>query len=273
VEADSGGHTDAGNPYTLMPAITRLRDERMAAHRYATRIRVGAAGGLGSPESVAAAFVLGADFVVTGSVNQCTVEAGTSDAVKDLLAGIDVQDTTYAPAGDMFELGARVQVVRKGTLFAARANKLYQLYRQLDALDDIDAATRRTVEERYFRRSFDEVWAETEGYLRKHRPEELDLVARSPKAKMARVFRWYFTHSNRVALAGTPDAAVNYQIHCGPALGAFNRVVAGTALADWRLRHPDGIADLLMTGAAAYLDGVARRWTGCQLSTVGRTEG
>ncbi|GAA0938240.1 ACP S-malonyltransferase [Virgisporangium aurantiacum] len=268
VEADSGGHTDAGNPYTLMPAITRLRDERMATHRYPTRIRVGAAGGLGSPESVAAAFVLGADFVVTGSVNQCTVEAGTSDAVKDLLAGIDVQDTAYAPAGDMFELGARVQVVRKGTLFAARANKLYQLYRQLDGLDDIDAATRRTIEERYFRRSFDEVWTETERYLRKHRPHEMDLVARSPKAKMARVFRWYFTHSNRVALAGTPDAAVNYQVHCGPALGAFNRVVAGTALADWRSRHPDDIAELLMTGAAAYLDGVAR-----QLSTVGRTEG
>lgn len=261
VEADSGGHTDAGNPYALMPSMTRLRDERMAAHRYPTRIRIGAAGGLGSPESVAAAFVLGADFVVTGSVNQCTVEAGTSDAVKDLLAGIDVQDTAYAPAGDMFELGARVQVVRKGTLFAARANKLYQLYRQHDSLDGLGDADRRTLEERYFRRSLDEVWTETERYLRKSRPHELDLVARSPKAKMARVFRWYFTHSNRVAQAGTPDAAVNYQVHCGPALGAFNRVVAGTPLADWRARHPDAIADLLMAGAAAHL------------STFCRTEG
>ncbi|MBY8854439.1 acyltransferase, partial [Saccharothrix sp. MB29] len=82
--------------------------------RYARRVRVGAAGGLGSPEAEAAVFLLGAEFVVTGSINQCTPEAGVSDDVKDLLAGLDVQDTAYAPAGDMFELGARVQVARRG---------------------------------------------------------------------------------------------------------------------------------------------------------------
>ena len=60
-------------------------------------IRVGAAGGIGAPEAAAAAFVMGADFVLTGSINQCTVEAGMSDAVKDLLLEINVQDTGYAP--------------------------------------------------------------------------------------------------------------------------------------------------------------------------------
>ena len=47
--------------------------------------RLGAAGGLGVPEAVAAAFVLGADFVLTGSINQCTAECGTSERVKDML--------------------------------------------------------------------------------------------------------------------------------------------------------------------------------------------
>lgn len=78
------------------------------------KIRVGAAGGIGTPEAAAAAFILGADFIVTGSINQCTVEAGTSEIVKDLLQEINVQDTEYAPAGDMFELGAKVQVLKKG---------------------------------------------------------------------------------------------------------------------------------------------------------------
>ncbi|GAA3452371.1 ACP S-malonyltransferase [Dactylosporangium matsuzakiense] len=264
VEADSGGHTDAGSPYALMPAMGRLRDEAMRRHGYPARIRIGAAGGIGAPEAAAAAFVLGADFVVTGSVNQCTVEAGTSDAVKDLLAGLDVQDTAYAPAGDLFELGARVQVVRKGTLFPARANKLYQVYRQYDGLDDIDPETRRTIEERYFRRTFAEVWDETREYLRKHRPADLDRAERSPKARMALVFRWYFVHSTRLALAGepgVPGGTVNYQIHCGPALGAFNRLVAGTPLHDWRQRHVDTIADLLMDGAAQLLDGTLRTWS------------
>lgn len=117
VEADSGGHTDQGVAYALMPTMQKLRDEIQAKYSYTQNIRIGAAGGIGTPEAVAAAFMLGADFVMTGPVNQCTVEAGTSDAVKDLLQHINVQDTTYAPAGDMFELGAKVQVVRKGLLF------------------------------------------------------------------------------------------------------------------------------------------------------------
>jgi trans-AT polyketide synthase/acyltransferase/oxidoreductase domain-containing protein len=261
VEADSGGHTDAGSPYALMPAMGRLREEAMLRHRYATAIRIGAAGGIGSPQAAAAAFVLGADFVVTGSVNQCTVEAGTSDAVKDLLADVDVQDTAYAPAGDLFELGARVQVVRKGSLFPARANKLYQVYRRYEGLDDIDPATRRTIEERYFRRSFAEVWEETREYLRKNRAADLDRAERSPKARMAQVFRWYFVHSTRLALAGAPGEQVNYQIHCGPALGAFNRLVAGTPLQDWRHRHVDSIAEVLMDGAARVLEGTVRSWS------------
>ncbi|MFB6888403.1 ACP S-malonyltransferase [Kitasatospora sp. NPDC056327] len=261
VEADSGGHTDAGSPYALMPAMLRLRDDAAARHRYPRRIRVGAAGGLGAPESVAAAFVLGADFVLTGSVNQCSVEAGTSDAVKDLLATVDVQDTAYAPAGDMFEFGARVQVVRKGTLFPARANKLFQVYRRFDGLDDIDAQTRRTLEERYFRRTFDDIWAETREHLAGTRPAELARAEQHPKVRMARVFRWYFAHSTRIALDGTPGEQVNYQIHCGPALGAFNRLVAGTPLEAWRARHVDAVAELLMTGAAELLDGSLRTWS------------
>jgi len=253
VEADSGGHTDGGNPYVLLPALIRLRDRRVREFRYATDVRVGAAGGLGSPEAVAAAFLLGADFVVTGSVNQATPQADTSDAVKDMLAGIDVQDTEYAPAGDMFELGARVQVVRKGTLFAARANKLYQLYRQHDALDDLDEATRSLLEKRYFGRTIADVWEATVTHLRGRRDADLSRADRDPKYRMALVFRWYLARTNRWARDGVADQKVNFQIHCGPALGDFNRVVADTPMADWRRRDVDAVAELLMTGAARIL--------------------
>ncbi|WP_433618255.1 ACP S-malonyltransferase [Dactylosporangium sp. CA-139114] len=254
VESDSGGHTDAGVALTLVPSIVRLRDRTVRHYGYATPVRVGAAGGLGSPEAVAAAFVLGADFVVTGSVNQCTPESGASAAVKDLLAGLDVADTTYAPAGDMFELGARVQVVRRGTLFAARANKLYQLYRQYDALEALDAAELATVE-RYFGRTVEEVWKETADYLARTRPDELARAERNPRLRMALVFRWYFVHSTRMAAAADDEQRANYQIHCGPAMGAFNRFVAGTPLQDWRQRHVDVVAQRLMQGAAAWLAG------------------
>ncbi|MDA5141722.1 ACP S-malonyltransferase [Streptomyces sp. AD681] len=253
-EADSAGHTDAAVAYTLMPATTGLRDRIVAERGYPDGIRVGAAGGLGAPASLAAAFVLGADFVVTGSVNQCTPQAGTSDAVKDLLAQADVQDTGYAPAGDMFEIGARVQVLRRGTLFAARANKLYQAYRQYDGLEAIDAKLRRTIEDGWFHRELEQVWKETrEYYLRAGRPQEVERAEQDPRHRMALVFRWYFVHSTRMAMRGDPAERVNYQIHTGPAIGAFNRFAAGTALADWRNRHVDAVAEALMAGAARVL--------------------
>ncbi|GAA2267771.1 ACP S-malonyltransferase [Kitasatospora cystarginea] len=253
VESDSGGHTDGGVALALLPSIARLRDAAGAGRRYPQRIRVGAAGGLGTPEAVAAAFLLGADFVLTGSVNQCSREAGTAPEVKEMLAGLDVQDTTYAPAGDMFELGARVQVVRKGTMFPARANRLYQLYRSHESLEGLDGATRRSLEEQCFGRPIDEVWQETAERLRRSDPEELARAERSPRHRMALVFRWYFAHSTRLAMRGEPEGRINYQIHCGPAMGAFNRFVAGTELADWRRRHVDVIADRLMAGAAEVL--------------------
>jgi trans-AT polyketide synthase, acyltransferase and oxidoreductase domains len=253
VESDSGGHTDGGVALALFPSICKLRDEMMARYNYPKVIRVGAAGGIGTPVAVAAAFVLGADFVLTGSINQCSPEAGTSAAVKDILAGLDVQDTAYAPSGDLFELGARVQVVRKGTLFPGRANKLEQIYNQYESLDQIEKRTRAILEETYFKRSFEEVWRETKEYLARDKAGQIEEGERNPKRKMALVFKWYFAHTARAAIQGTPEEKVNYQIHCGPAMGAFNRYVKGTELEDWRTRHVDVIAERLMEGAADIL--------------------
>ncbi len=40
-----------------------------------------------------------------------------------------------APAADMFEMGVKVQVLERGTMFAMRAAKLYELYRGHAALE------------------------------------------------------------------------------------------------------------------------------------------
>lgn len=251
VEADSAGHTDQGVAYALMPAMIKLRDAMMEEYGYAREVRIGAAGGIGTPEAAAAAFVLGAEFIVTGSINQCTVEAGTSDAVKDLLEQANVQDTEYAPAADMFEMGTRVQVLKKGLFFPARARRLYDLYRQHGSLDDIDSTTRKQLEERYFRRTFDEIYEEAKNY---YPTQDIDKAERDPKARMAIVFRWYFHHASDLALSGNEERKVDYQIHSGPALGAFNQWVKGTTLENWRNRHVDEIAEKLMRETAELLN-------------------
>jgi trans-AT polyketide synthase/acyltransferase/oxidoreductase domain-containing protein len=253
VEADSGGHTDQGVAAVLVPAMVQMRDSVERRRAVPFNIRVGAAGGLGTPAAVAAAFVLGADFVVTGSVNQCTVEAGNSDAVKDMLQQAEIQDTAIAPAGDMFEQGAKVRVLKKGLFFPARASKLFDLYRQYESLDDIDPKTREQIETKYFKRTFREVYEETKAYYLRVNPEEIERAERNPKHKMALIFKWYFIHSARLARMGAADQRVDYQIHCGPAMGAFNQWVKGAACENWRRRHVDEIAEMLMSGAAETL--------------------
>lgn len=260
VEADSGGHTDQGVASVLLPAMQILKEETEKKHKYAQRIHIGLAGGIGTPQAAGAAFMMGADFILTGSINQCTVEAGTSDCVKDLLEQIDVQDTDYAPAGDMFELGAKVQVLKKGVFFPARANKLFMLYSHYDSWEAIPEKIRAQIEAKYFQRSFAAVWQEVvEYHARKGHRATLENAQGNSRHKMALCFRWYFGYSSKLAFAGDERNRVDFQIHTGPALGAFNQWVKGSVLESWRNRHVDQIAEKVMQATAEVLDGRIRK--------------
>lgn len=250
VEADSGGHTDNQVLTALFPTIASLRDALSAEHRYPRPVRVGAAGGLGTPGAVAAAFGLGAAYVLTGSVNQACVESGLCEAGRAMLAKTALGDVIMAPAADMFELGVKVQVLKRGTMFAPRAARLYDVYRTYASLDAIPAAVRAELEQRVLGRAIDAIWADTEAFFAERDPRELARAAREPKHQMALVFRWYLGLSSRWAIAGVPDRTLDYQIWCGPAMGAFNAWTAGTWLADPAQRRAVDVALNLLEGAA-----------------------
>jgi trans-AT polyketide synthase/acyltransferase/oxidoreductase domain-containing protein len=260
VEADSGGHTVMGATAVLLPMMIRRRDDVCRRHDYEIEVRVGSSGGIGSPEAAASAFLLGADFILTGSINQCTVEAGTSDEVKGILQTMEAQDTEYAPAGDLFELGARIQVLRKDVSFPARANRLYDLWRHHGSWEEIDAPMRAKIERDYFGRSFERVYEESVRETLESSPRERERADRDPRHKLALVFRWYFVHTMRLALTGAKGQRANYQVYCGPALGAFNQWAKGTPLEPWRQRHVDILADRIMEGAAEVLNRQLQRF-------------
>jgi PfaD family protein len=250
VESDSGGHTDNRPLVALLPAILALRDEMMRTHGYPRSIRVGAAGGLGAPEGVAAAFAAGAAYVVTGSVNQACVEAGISAEAKSMLAQADVADVIMAPAADMFEQGVRLQVLRRGTMFAPRAGRLYELYRTYPGLDAIPDEVRGQVERDILRAPIAEIWAGTAAFWRDRDPAELARAEADPKHKMALVFRWYLGKASRWAIDGDAARRFDYQVWCGPAIGAFNRWTAGTFLAEPANRTVVQVARNLLEGAS-----------------------
>ncbi|CCN72495.1 PfaD family polyunsaturated fatty acid/polyketide biosynthesis protein [Vibrio nigripulchritudo] len=252
VESDSAGHTDSGISFAQFPAIKSLATS-LTKRNDSEKILVGSAGGLGSPDAIAGAFAMGADFVVTGSINQCSAEANISYEVKDILQALSVQDTTYAPSGDLFEMGAKVQVVKKGSMFALRANRLYELYTQYDSLDALTPSIIDELETQYFGKSISDIWEETSNHYQKANPEVLKSAANNPKTKMALVFKWYFVHTTRVALEGKKNGRGDYQIHCGPAMGAFNEIVKGSSLESWQKRGVAEIGKFLMEGAASVL--------------------
>ena len=106
VEADSGGHTDNRPLVALLPAILALRDELAARHGYPRPIRVGAAGGLGTPSGVAAAFALGAAYVAHRLGQPGRRRVGALGVGQERCSReADLADVTMAPAADMFELG------------------------------------------------------------------------------------------------------------------------------------------------------------------------
>ena len=140
------------------------------------RVRIGAGGGIGCPEAAAAAFAMGADFVVTGTINQMSRQAGTVDKVRTQLSEAAYSDITMAPAADMFDAGVELQVLSKGTMFPSRAKKLYELFVAYPSLDAIPAATRTRLEQKTFGKPIDAVWDETVRLAAAPRPRPLPRV-------------------------------------------------------------------------------------------------
>ncbi|MCC2666650.1 MAG: 2-nitropropane dioxygenase, partial [Gammaproteobacteria bacterium] len=251
VEADSGGHTDNQVLTCLFPTIKKLADEIQQQYNYSTKIRVGAAGGISTPEAAAAAFMMGADYVVTGSINQSAVEAGTSDYVKKLLSDVKLNDTAMCPSADMFEMGSKVQVLKRGTLYPFRAEKLYQLYRQYNSLDEIPQSDIKNLEETIFQKNLDTIWKETIAFFNARSPEQILKAEKNPKVKMALIFRWYLGQSSSWAIRDHAPYKKDYQVWCGPAMGAFNEYVKNTSLEKPENRSVTKIAEFIMQGAAA----------------------
>ncbi|MCZ2340222.1 MAG: PfaD family polyunsaturated fatty acid/polyketide biosynthesis protein [Bacteroidales bacterium] len=264
-EADSGGHTDNRPAITLLPTLLALRDRLQAEFRYTKPVRVGLAGGIATPASVAAAFGMGAAYVVTGSVNQACLESGSSHQVRRLLAEAGQADVTMAPAADMFELGVKLQVLKRGTMFPMRAGKLYEIYRQYPEWAAVPAGDRAQVEKNLFRASYEEVWKQTREFWLNRDPTQLPRAETDPKHQMALVFRWYLGLSSRWANIGEPDRQVDYQIWCGPAMGAFNEWAKGSPLESPQHRTVVGIALNLLYGACLQLRRAAVRQQGVKL--------
>lgn len=265
-EADSGGHTDNRPAIALFPTILSLASQLEAKYGYNMKLRVGLAGGISTPAAAAAAFAMGAAYIMTGSVNQACVESGTCDEVRNMLAETRQADVTMAPAADMFEMGVTVQVLKRGTMFPMRAAKLYEIYRTYGSMEDIPSAEREKLEQTMFRAPLDDIWQQTRSYFLRRDPRQAERGDRDPKHRMALVFRWYLGQAAHWAKDGESSRKIDYQVWCGPAMGAFNEWASGSALESPSRRKVVTVALNILHGAAVLTRANFLRCQGIRLA-------
>jgi trans-AT polyketide synthase/acyltransferase/oxidoreductase domain-containing protein len=264
-EADSGGHTDNRPAMALFPTIQSLAARMESGYAQKVKLRVGLAGGVATPAAAAAAFAMGASYIMTGSVNQACLESGTSDKVRQMLAETRQADVTMAPAADMFEMGVTVQVLKRGTMFPMRAARLYEIYRSCGSLDELPGAEREKLEKTLFRAPLAHIWQETRNYFMKRDPAQVERGDRDPKHRIALVFRWYLGQAAHWAKDGEGGREIDYQIWCGPAMGAFNEWVSGSFLEAAGRRRVVTVALNMLFGAAVLTRANILRCQGVQL--------
>jgi trans-AT polyketide synthase, acyltransferase and oxidoreductase domains len=188
-----------------------------------------------------------------------------------MLAEAEQADVIMAPAADMFEMGVKVQVLKRGTMFAMRAAKLYDLYNAYPTFEALPPADRKFVEGQLLRNSFHAAWEQTKAFFQERDPAQIDRARQDPKHKMALVFRSYLGQTSRWAVTGEVSRQIDYQIWCGPAMGAFNAWTRGSFLAEPQHRDIVTVAFNLLFGAAVLIRGQELRYQGaCLPAQLGR---
>jgi hypothetical protein len=85
---------------------------------------------------------------------------------------------------------------------------------------------------------------------------------------MALVFRWYLATASRWATQGVTDRQADFQIWCGPSMGAFNEWAKGSFLENPANRSLPAVATSLMRGAALLKRAEFARLQGIQAAQV-----
>ena len=138
-------------------------------------------------------------------------------------------------------------------MFPMRSTRLYEIYRAHAGLENLNETDRSFVEKQLLRSSVEEAWRSTREFFLKRDPAQVERAERDPKHRMALVFRSYLGLSSRWANAGEASRVMDYQIWCGPAMGAFNEWTKGTFLADPNNRNVATVAFNLLHGASVVL--------------------
>ncbi|HEY6837105.1 MAG TPA: 2-nitropropane dioxygenase, partial [Geobacteraceae bacterium] len=115
------------------------------------------------------------------------------------------------------------------------------------------------------RSSCEAIWSQTRAYFLQRDPRQVERAERDPKHRMALVFRWYLGQAAHWAKDGEAGRQIDYQVWCGPAMGAFNEWGHGSRFAELANRRVADVALNLLHGAAVVQRASSLRCQGAAL--------
>ncbi len=131
-----------------------------------------------------------------------------------------------------------------------RAKKLYAIYSEYNSIEDIPQAERERLEKQIFKKDLNDIWEETVEFFNERDPNLIEKANKDSKKKMALIFRWYLGLASRWSNTGEKGREMDYQIWCGPSMGAFNSWVKDSYLEKPENRRVVDVAKHILTGAA-----------------------
>jgi trans-AT polyketide synthase/acyltransferase/oxidoreductase domain-containing protein len=212
-----------------------------------SHVLIGSAREIGSPHSIAAAFINGAEFVLSDIVQQCTFESGLHTEAKALLQSAGTNDIKIAPCAELFEFGRTTPVLAKGSVFASKAKRLYELWREHETLETLSDEERALLVRDYFPEGIDAAIDE----VRAHTPlrAKTTSVTADPKAEWAQLVKHYLKSASR-----QDRTRSDWRIACGAAMASLNTWLNSEKFVPWQERHVDQLALQLLQAAQNLLN-------------------
>ncbi len=250
IATDSGSETMHDSFGVLLPYVRQKVAILNQKHQYREDVFVGV-GGVGIPDAIASAFLIGVDFVLSHSINYCTVEAEIAPFSKKLLVEATILDTCFAPNKDfLFESNQKIQLLKKGILFPGRAMQLYDIFKRYKSINDVDSHTLISLENKMYGQDLETVWDNiAQELIAENKAELIEKAKLNPRYHMYLLFMHYYDRSLNAAIKGEESNRLNFQLHCNPVLGLLNQELKDNELKEWERRKVADLGEWLMVEA------------------------
>ena len=188
-----------------------------------------------------------------------TATDNTNRTLGDVKTILNKTNGKWVPAGSvgfLFKQVGRIEVNAEENnldeleMKAIESGAEDTIYSENSSIDTIPQEVRTRLEKDVFHAPLEKIWADTRDFFSRRDPTEIEKAEKNPKHLMALIFKWYLGNSAIWAICGDTDHCIDYQICCGPSMGAFNTWVKGSFLEKPENRKVSDIALNLLEGAA-----------------------